>query len=132
MILILIYFEWRDTENQLLAPKKGAAKTRECFSVYLYFFEPFSIFYNPHNYVIPQAMPHANPQTPSAFYPHRWRRHFRDSKCQNVPTEDASALKHLCLWCEFQSRLLFIISLLLLNGHPLSSRSPKNNNRIEL
>ena len=26
---------------------------------------------------------------------------------------DASALKNLCLWCEFQSRLLFIISLLL-------------------
>ena len=28
---------------------------------------------------------------------------------------DASALKNLCLWCEFQSRLLFIISLLLIN-----------------
>ena len=28
---------------------------------------------------------------------------------------DASALKNLCLWCEFQSRLLFIISLLLEN-----------------
>ena len=28
---------------------------------------------------------------------------------------DASALKNLCLWCEFQSRLLFIISLLLKN-----------------
>ena len=26
---------------------------------------------------------------------------------------DDSALKNLCLWCEFQSRLLFIISLLL-------------------
>ena len=26
---------------------------------------------------------------------------------------DASALKSLCLWCEFQSHLLFIISLLL-------------------
>ena len=26
---------------------------------------------------------------------------------------DALALKNLCLWCEFQSRLLFIISLLL-------------------
>ena len=38
-----------------------------------------------------------------------WRRHFRDSKFQNVPTIDASA--HL--WCEFQSRLLFVISLLL-------------------
>ena len=28
---------------------------------------------------------------------------------------DASALKNLCLWCEFQSCLLFIISLLLKN-----------------
>ena len=28
---------------------------------------------------------------------------------------DASALKNLCLWCEFQSRLLFLISLLLKN-----------------
>ena len=26
---------------------------------------------------------------------------------------DALALKNMCLWCEFQSRLLFIISLLL-------------------
>ena len=26
---------------------------------------------------------------------------------------DASALKNLCLWCEFESHLLFIISLLL-------------------
>ena len=29
---------------------------------------------------------------------------------------DASALKTLCFWCEFQSRLLFIISLLLKNS----------------
>ena len=28
---------------------------------------------------------------------------------------DALVLKNLCLWCEFQSRLLFIISLLLKN-----------------
>ena len=28
---------------------------------------------------------------------------------------DASAFKNLCLWCKFQSRLLFIISLLLKN-----------------
>ena len=28
---------------------------------------------------------------------------------------DASALKNLCLWCKFQSRLLFIIGLLLKN-----------------
>ena len=34
------------------------------------------------------------------------------SKTLNSKTSlDASALKNLCLWCEFQSRLLFIISL---------------------
>ena len=37
----------------------------------IYFFAPFSIFYIPHNYVILQTMPHAIPQTRSAFYPHR-------------------------------------------------------------
>ena len=37
----------------------------------IYFFTPFSISYIPHNYVIPQAMPHAIPQIRSAFYPHR-------------------------------------------------------------
>ena len=37
----------------------------------IYFFAPFSINHIPHNYVIPQAMPHAIPQTDSAFYPHR-------------------------------------------------------------
>ena len=48
-----------------LAPKKGAL-----FSL-IYFFGSFCIYYIPHNYVIPQAMPHAIPQTHSAFYPHR-------------------------------------------------------------
>ena len=37
----------------------------------IYFFAPVSIFYILHNYVIPQAMPHAIPQTHSAFHPHR-------------------------------------------------------------
>ena len=41
-----------------------------------------------------------------------WKWPFSDFNFQNVPL-DASALKNLCLWCEFQSRLLFIISLLL-------------------
>ena len=36
-----------------------------------YSFGPFSIFYIPHNFVIPQAMQHATPQSYSAFYPHR-------------------------------------------------------------
>ena len=48
-----------------LAPKKGAL-----FSL-IYFFGSFCIYYMPHNYVIPQAMPHVIPQTHSAFYPHR-------------------------------------------------------------
>ena len=29
---------------------------------------------------------------------------------------DASAIKNLCFWCKFQSRLLFIISLLLFDS----------------
>ena len=40
------------------------------------------------------------------------REHFQDSKKMSL---DALALKNLCLWCEFQSCLLFIISLLLKN-----------------
>ena len=48
-----------------LAPKKGAI-----FSL-IYFFESFCLYHIPHDYVIPQAMPHAIPQTHSPFYPHR-------------------------------------------------------------
>ena len=46
----------------LIGAKKGSL---------IYFFKSFYIYYIPHNYVIPQAMPHAIPQTHSAFYPHR-------------------------------------------------------------
>ena len=53
-----------------LAPQRGA--TKMLFS-FICFFAPFSIFYIPHNYVLPQAMPHAIPQTHSSFYPHRCR-----------------------------------------------------------
>ena len=42
-----------------------------------------------------------------------WRRHYRDSDFKM--SADALALKSLCLCCEFQSHLLFIISLLLKN-----------------
>ena len=35
----------------------------------IYFFTPFSISYIPHNYVIPQAMPHAIPQIHSVTLP---------------------------------------------------------------
>ena len=43
-----------------------------------------------------------------------WKCHFWDSKDSKMSL-DASALKNLCLWCKFQSHLLFIISLLLEN-----------------
>ena len=49
-----------------LAPKKGA------FFSLIYFFKSFCICYIPHNYFVPQAMPHAILQTHSAFYPHRF------------------------------------------------------------
>jgi len=54
-----------------LAPKEKHGKDGRTFFSLIYFFALFSIFYN---YVIPQAMPHAIPQTHSAFYPHHvWR-----------------------------------------------------------
>ena len=49
-----------------LASKKGAIFTL------IYFFKSFCIYYNPPNYVIPQAMPHAVPQAHPPFYPHRF------------------------------------------------------------
>ena len=42
-----------------------------------------------------------------------WTRHYWDSGFKM--SADASALKNLCLWWEFQSHLLFIISPLLKN-----------------
>ena len=56
--------------TQIGAKKGAATDARMPFSL-IYFFAPVSIFYILHNYVIPQAMPHAIPQTHSAFYPHR-------------------------------------------------------------
>jgi len=55
---------------QIGAKKRHGKDAHMLFSL-IYFFAPFSIFYIPHNYVIPQAMPHAIPQTHSAFYPYR-------------------------------------------------------------
>ena len=49
----------------LLALKRGAL-----FSL-IYVIGSFCIYYIPNNYVIPQAMPRAIPQTHSAFYPNR-------------------------------------------------------------
>ena len=52
--------------------QKRRGRDAHTLSSLIYFFVPFSINYIPHNYVIPQAMPHAIPQTHSAFYPHRY------------------------------------------------------------
>ena len=52
-----------------LAPKQGAL-----FSL-IYFFGSFCVYYIPRNYVIPQTMPHAIPQTHSSFYPYRTTDH---------------------------------------------------------
>ena len=58
--------------------KRRGNDARMPFSL-IYFFAPISIFYIPHNYVIPQAMPHAIPQTHSAFYPHRLESRLRQT-----------------------------------------------------
>ena len=47
----------------MIGAKKGAI-----FSL-IYFFESFCLYYIPHNYVIPQAMLHAIPQTHFPFLP---------------------------------------------------------------
>ena len=59
-----------------LAPKEGAR-----FSL-IYFFDSFCIYYIPHNYVTPQAMPHAIPQTHSFFYPQRGETSGSVVKCR--------------------------------------------------
>ena len=59
-------------DRELIGAKKGAI-----FGL-IYFFKSFCIYYIPHNYVIPQAMPHAIPQTHSPFYPHRM---FTEARC---------------------------------------------------
>ena len=52
--------------------QKRRGRDARILSCLIYFFALFSINYIPHNYVIPQAMPHAIPQTHFPFYPHRW------------------------------------------------------------
>ena len=54
-----------------IGAKKRLGKDARMFFSLIYLFVPFSIFYIPNNYVIPQAMSHAIPQTHSAFYRHR-------------------------------------------------------------
>ena len=46
--------------------KRNGNDPRMPFSL-IYFFAPISVFYIPHNYVIPPAMLHAIPQTHSVF-----------------------------------------------------------------
>ena len=54
--------------------QKGRGKDTRMLFILTYFFAPISIYYFPHNYVIPQAMPHAISQTheflllPSPFW----------------------------------------------------------------
>ena len=52
------------------ARKLFGAKKGRIFGL-IHFFKSFCIYFIPHNYVIPQANPHAIPQTHSVFYPHR-------------------------------------------------------------
>ena len=54
-----------------IGARKRRGKDAHMFFSLIYFFVPFSTFYILHNYVILQAVPHAIPQTQSAFYPHR-------------------------------------------------------------
>ena len=66
----------REPVKQLLTQigaKKGAAMTRACLSVE---FISLRQFYIPHNYAIPQAMPHAIPQTHFALLPSPWLKLF--------------------------------------------------------
>ena len=63
----VVHSNWRQ--------KRRGNDARMPFSL-IYFFAPVSIFYILHNYVIPQAMPHAIPQTHSVFYPHRPQRFY--------------------------------------------------------
>ena len=95
-----------------LAPKKDAL-----FSL-IYFFGSFCIYYIPHNFVIPQAMPHAIPQTDSALYPHRLSTEFmlnhpvtcgREQQerhhYQPIPRRPCSSKSRFFLWhndCIFQ------------------------------
>ena len=51
-----------------IGAKKRRGKDARMLSSFIYFCAPFCI---PHNYLIPQAMPHAIPQTHSFFYSHR-------------------------------------------------------------
>ena len=85
-----------------LAPKKGA------IFCLIYFFKSFCIYYIPHNYVIPQAMPHAIPQTHSSFYPHR-------SKTSQSPLTKGCP-KSLQMTIPLAKRRLFIRKLSMTAG----------------
>ena len=77
-----------------IGANKSRGKDARMFSSLISFFAPFSIFYIPHNYVIPQAMPHAIPQTHSAFYPHRCiRRYFFPSRAKEAKKQEKKEKK---------------------------------------
>ena len=58
---------------QIGARKKKRGRDVRMLSRLIFFFAPFSTYQISHNYVIPQAMPHAIPETHCAFCPHRFK-----------------------------------------------------------
>ena len=61
----------RATLKQRLRFQIDWRKKGRTFQFNLFLWVILHIYYISHNYVIPQATPHAIPQTHSAFYPHR-------------------------------------------------------------
>ena len=77
-----------------LAPKKGSL-----FSL-IYFFQSFSIYYIPHDYVTPQAMPHVIPQTHFSFYSIR---SHQTSESANWPIVYLPCRKGAFIYCAGKS-----------------------------
>ena len=64
-------FKFEPKKRQETACQKKTRQRRAYDFLFNLFLCAISIYYIPHNYVIPQAMPHAIPQTHSFFYPRR-------------------------------------------------------------
>ena len=90
--------------NQIGAKKK-ARKQARMLSCLIYFFGPFSIYYILHDYVIPQAMPHAIPQTHSSFYPHNgWDKNRK----RKVPCINSVRFTALIKHSQFREYFFFL------------------------
>ena len=72
--LIVIVCRARNINTEAAFANWLASKQGALFSL-IYFFGSFCVYYIPRNYVIPQTMPHAIPQTHSSFYPYRTTDH---------------------------------------------------------